>query len=130
MDLRGSVRTVALRSSKGAFAGTPWLVGRRGDGGRGGAGRDGCVPVCFVVLVFVFVFVFGESPRGEVRVVQVPAESLDSVLVDHVLRSPAPVLSPAQVRAPRRLVTRCVGVRSLLGPVADVVGDAPAQVVP
>src|SRR5690242_11011563 len=130
--LTGSVLTGALSSSIGVFAGAPWLVGRRGDRGRGGAGRDGCVPVCFVVLVFVFVFVFvfGEGPRGEVRVVQVPAESLDSVLVDHVLRSPAPVLSPAEVRAPRRLVTRCVGVRSLLGPVADVVGDAPAQVVP
>ena len=65
--LTGSVLTGALSSSKGVFAGAPWLIGRRGDRGRGGVGRDGCVLVCFLVLVFVFVF--REGPRGEVRVV-------------------------------------------------------------
>lgn len=64
-------------------AGAPRLVGRRGDRRRGGVGR---VAVFLVVLV-LGVPVFGEDPRGEVRVVQVPPESLDGLLVDNVLRS-------------------------------------------
>ena len=62
-----------------------WLVGRRGDRGRGGVGR---IPFFLVTLVLILgVRVFGEDPRGEVRVVQVPAEPLDGLFVDHVLRS-------------------------------------------
>ena len=65
--LTGSVLTGALSSSKGVFAGAPWLIGRRGDRGRGGVGR---IPVFLVTLVLILgVRVFGEDPRGEIRVV-------------------------------------------------------------
>ena len=74
------------RGTSSRAACLPGLVGRRGDRGRGGVGR---IPVFLVTLVLILgVRIFGEDPPGEVRVVQVPAESLDGLFVDHVLRSP------------------------------------------
>src|SRR5437867_516089 len=114
------------------------LVGRRRDRGRGGADR---IPVFLVTLVLIPILipgvrVFGEDPRGEIRVVQVPAESLDGLFVDHVVRSGGQIgvrwnllMSPV-ARLVAGLVARLVAFRGrLLGPLPDVVGDAPAQVV-
>ena len=60
--------------------GAPWLVGRSGDRGRGDVGH--VVVFLFGVPVFRVFDALGESPRGEVGLVQIPAETLDGFLVE------------------------------------------------
>ena len=75
-----------MMSSASAPCG-PLLVGHGGNRGRGGLGRVAVVLVFGVRVVLVPVFgVLGEGPRGEIGIVQVPAETLDGFLVEQLVR--------------------------------------------